>query len=193
VNNKKMASYVEIARQFLANKAQAGASQGDVDVEPAAGCVEALPELVPTNLVNVPETKSSGSGSDSGALSLKGHAIEVWCDHAGGRVFIVADEADALEAMMRFGAHRGEIWIPAEIELVGRIEDQAIRDEVADFKRQIDGWLSPGDSGEAVSPEERKASMLNELFRTQGVTGHPGRITAATVRDGERKAREKDL
>jgi hypothetical protein len=31
-----------------------------------------------------------------------------------------------------------------------------------------------------------KAAMLNELFRQQGVTGQPGRITAETVRHGER-------
>jgi hypothetical protein len=127
------------------------------------------------------------------AHSLKGTAVELWCDHAGGRMFIVADEADAQEAMKRFGTHRGEVWIPAELELVGRIEDQAIRDEIADFKRQIGGRLSRGDAGEAVSAAEQRASMLNELFRTQGVTGQPGRITAATVRDGERKAREKEL
>lgn len=33
-----------------------------------------------------------------------------------------------------------------------------------------------------------KAGELNRLFQEQGVTGQPGRITAATVRDGERKA-----
>jgi hypothetical protein len=30
-----------------------------------------------------------------------------------------------------------------------------------------------------------KASALNQLFKEQGVTGQPGRITAATVRHGE--------
>ena len=33
-----------------------------------------------------------------------------------------------------------------------------------------------------------KAAALNRLFQEQGVTGKPGRITAATVRHGERKA-----
>ena len=33
---------------------------------------------------------------------------------------------------------------------------------------------------------EWKAATLNRLFQDQGVTGQPGRITAATVRHGER-------
>lgn len=33
-----------------------------------------------------------------------------------------------------------------------------------------------------------KAAALNRLFREQGVTGKPGRITATTVRHGERRA-----
>lgn|ERR1035437_6608619 len=32
---------------------------------------------------------------------------------------------------------------------------------------------------------EWKAAALNQLFKEQGVTGQPGRITAATVRHGE--------
>ena len=34
---------------------------------------------------------------------------------------------------------------------------------------------------------EWKAQRLNELFRSQGKTGEPGRINAATIRHGERK------
>jgi hypothetical protein len=171
-----------------------GATPAQVLPEPTP--VELTPTLLPTAVV--PEATPSGSRSEAVELPLKGHAIELWCDHAGGRVFIVADEADAREVIRRFGARRGEVWIPAEIELVGRIEDQAIRDEVADFKRQIDGRLSLGDggeadAGEAVPAAEQKASMLNELFRTRGVTGQPGRIAAATIRHGERKAAEKEL
>jgi hypothetical protein len=36
-----------------------------------------------------------------------------------------------------------------------------------------------------MSWHEWKARMLNRLFLEQGVTGQPGRITAATVRHGE--------
>ncbi|MCC6486391.1 MAG: hypothetical protein IT364_02745 [Candidatus Hydrogenedentes bacterium] len=35
---------------------------------------------------------------------------------------------------------------------------------------------------------EWKAAALNRLFQEQGVIGQPGRITATTVRHGERKA-----
>lgn len=39
-----------------------------------------------------------------------------------------------------------------------------------------------------VSREQWKADILNRLFLVQGRTGQPGRITAATVRHGERRA-----
>jgi hypothetical protein len=45
--------------------------------------------------------------------------------------------------------------------------------------------LSP-DEGKSATWAEWKASMLNKLFLEQGVTGQPGKITAATVRHGER-------
>jgi hypothetical protein len=51
------------------------------------------------------------------ALPLKGQAIELWWDYAGGRAFIVADEEDAQEAIRRSGAHRGEVWIPLKLSL----------------------------------------------------------------------------
>jgi len=37
----------------------------------------------------------------------------------------------------------------------------------------------------AISWPEWKAAALNRLFQEQGVTGQPGRITAATIRHGE--------
>jgi len=37
---------------------------------------------------------------------------------------------------------------------------------------------------------EWKAAALNRLFQEQGVTGQLGRITAATVRHGERRGKE---
>ena len=45
------------------------------------------------------------------------------------------------------------------------------------------GWCSKG-----TPWAEWKAAALNRLFQEQGVTGKPGRITAATIRHGERKA-----
>jgi hypothetical protein len=38
------------------------------------------------------------------------------------------------------------------------------------------------DEPEGIPWAEWKAAALNRLFREQGVTGRPGRITAATVR-----------
>jgi hypothetical protein len=99
----------------------------------------ALDELVGQH----PETTPSGPGPEGAALSLKGQAVELRYDRACGRVFIVADEEDAQETMRRFGARRGEVWTPGEIELVARFEDPAIRDEVAGFKRRMGGCFSP--------------------------------------------------
>jgi hypothetical protein len=45
------------------------------------------------------------------------------------------------------------------------------------------GWRPKG-----IPWAEWKAAALNRLFQEQGATGTPGRITAATVRHGERKA-----
>jgi hypothetical protein len=88
-----------------------------------------------------PRLEAAPVEASSPELSLKGRAVELWRD--GHRFFIVADEEDVQEAMRRFSARRGEVWTPAEIELVGRIVDQHVRDEIAGFKRQFDGSLSP--------------------------------------------------
>lgn len=122
---------------------------------------------------------------------LNGRAVELWCDHAGGLVFIVADEEDAREVVRRFGARRGEVWTPSEIELVARIEDQAIREELAGFKRTLNGSICPEAASEGVSPEELKAAALNRLFLEQGASGQPGKITASTIHHGERSSQEK--
>ena len=95
--------------------------------------------------------------------------MELWRD--GRRFFLVADEQDAKEAMQRFGAHRGEVWTGAELELVASIPDQAMRDELESFKRQLGGCLSPGAAGKCISAAEWQAQMLNRLFKEQGVTG----------------------
>lgn len=55
----------------------------------------------------------------------------------------MADEEDALEAIKRFGARRGEVWTRGELELVARLRDQAIRDEIEALKRKTDGSLCP--------------------------------------------------
>lgn len=72
--------------------------------------------------------------------SLKGTAVEL-C-HRDGRFWIVADEADAAEAMARFGLQRGEIWTGAEIERVAGIRDEAVRLEVMAWKRMFAGTIA---------------------------------------------------
>jgi hypothetical protein len=92
---------------------------------------EALAQLAQSDSAELPPIEQS----------LKGRAVELWRD--GSRFFLVADDEDALEAMKRFGARWGEIWTRRELELVARVQDQAIRNEIEVLKRQTDGSLSP--------------------------------------------------
>ena len=76
------------------------------------------PEMAPTKTSKMPESEPNGvfdvfDGSSPAKspkiegvpdATLKGQAIELWCDRTGGRVFIVADEEDAQEATRRFSA-----------------------------------------------------------------------------------------
>ena len=59
--------------------------------------------------------------------------------------------------------------------------------KIRDRMLQEMGWCSKGSSW-----AEWQAARLNRLFLEQGVIGRPGRITAATVRHGERAALAKD-
>lgn len=53
--------------------------------------------------------------------------------------------------------------------------------EVRDRMLSAMGWAPNG-----ILWAEWKAATLNKLFQDRGVTGKPGRTTAATVRHGER-------
>jgi hypothetical protein len=68
---------------------------------------------------------------------LRGRAVELWCDPAGGRLWIVADEEDA----RRLGERRGEVLTAAELRCVLRIEDRELAAEVLRWKRRFDGRL----------------------------------------------------
>ena len=142
-----MGIYLNMAKEVLASRAAQ-------TQESEAGSV----------LAEAAETEMQSDSAELPPIeqSLKGRAVELWRD--GNRFFLVADEEDAQEAMGRFSAGRGEVWTPGEIELVTRIGDQAIRDEMAAFKRKLDGALSP-------APPVSRA-----------------RTTAATIRHFERKA-----
>jgi hypothetical protein len=46
------------------------------------------------------------------------------------------------------------------------------------------GWTEPSRSWAA-----RKAAAINQVFKQQGATGQPGRITAETVEHGEQRGK----
>ena len=134
-----MTSYVEMARQVLAAMGTTADLRGDG----------------PETAISPAELhQQSGSSERLARPSLKGQAVELWSDLAGGRLYIVADEEDAQEAIKRFGAGRGEVWTPGEIELVAHIQDQAVRQEVAAFKRSLDGCVrAPQVTESALKPK----------------------------------------
>ena len=69
---------------------------------------------------------------------LKDRAIELWSDSAG-RLFLVADEADARQAMERLGARRGEIYTAAEARRIVAVKDPEVVAEIHDWKQRFDG------------------------------------------------------
>ena len=81
-------------------------------------------------------------------------------------------------------------WDKDELELISRIQDDAVREEVIALKNTLAGRLSEaGPAAKFVSAAGYQARMLNKLLEEQGVLGQPGRITAATVLHGERKGK----
>jgi hypothetical protein len=85
---------------------------------------------------------------------------ERWDGLRQARVALAAGDyaaaMDAQEAKRRFGARREEVSTPGEIELAGRFSDQAIRDEVANFKRKMSGNLSLNAASEGMSPTSER-------------------------------------
>ncbi len=73
---------------------------------------------------------------ESGSLEsvLRGLAIELWSDAAGG-LFIVADEDD----VRRLGELRGAVYTAAEIRRVVQIGDPATVLEIHEWKRTFNG------------------------------------------------------
>ena len=62
---------------------------------------------------------------------LKGRAIELWSDAAGGRLWLVADEADAKQ----LGEPRGTVFTASEARRVIEIADPEVVAEIALWKR----------------------------------------------------------
>lgn len=74
-------------------------------------------------------------------FNLCGHAVEF--ERNGARHFLVADEADAQRLIQLAQLPRGEIWTVAEVDLMAAVQDQAARDEIAQWKRTFNAILRP--------------------------------------------------
>lgn len=70
--------------------------------------------------------------------ALGGRTVELWST-AAGRLFLVADESDAVQAVERFGPHRGEIYTMAEARRIVAVKDPAVVAEIRDWKKRFDG------------------------------------------------------
>lgn len=89
-----------------------------------------------------------------GPFTLEGHAVEF--EHHHERCFLVADEADAQRLIALDGVPRGEIWTVAEVHLITAVQDQAARDEIAQWKRTLNGILHSDSFNESHFRKETK-------------------------------------
>ena len=71
---------------------------------------------------------------------LKGQAVELWST-VSGRLFLVADEPDAVLAMARYGATRGEVYTGAEAQKICSIGDPSVVAELHEWKRTFNAVL----------------------------------------------------
>jgi hypothetical protein len=76
-----------------------------------------------------------------GGFVLKSHAVELWTDGMG-RTYLVADEDDRRRLIQQLGAGQGETVTVSELELIARITDPAIRQQVMKWKRSINAKVS---------------------------------------------------
>lgn len=66
-------------------------------------------------------------------VALKGRAIELWSDALGERLWLVADEDDAV----RLGELRGTVYTAAEARRIVEIVDPSVVAEVHRWKREF--------------------------------------------------------
>jgi hypothetical protein len=76
-----------------------------------------------------------------GEPRLKGAAVEIYSQTAGGTAWVVADEEDALQVMEKLSVSSGEIWTPEEVELAAQLNDPVLASELAGWKRRFGGAL----------------------------------------------------
>jgi len=127
-------------------------------------------------------------------MSLEGGAtIGVWSDLDGPevRAALRAFGSDRLPVRyldgagipMRYKLRRAE-GEPVPMNVLNEMERHPADPwKIRDRMLKEMGWCS-----KIMDWAEWKAAALNRLFQEPGTTGKPGRITAATVRHGERKA-----
>lgn len=137
--------------------------------------------------------RASGVLNRSGVriMAIEGGAtIGVWSDLDGPevRAALRAFASDGLPLRyldgagvpMRYKVRRVE-GEPVPMNVLVAMERHAAEPwKVRDRMLNEMGWCAKG-----IPWAEWKAAALNRLFQEQGVTGTPGRITAATVRHGE--------
>lgn len=87
--------------------------------------------------------------------------------------------ADFIAAGARLRLDGNDIVVCAPPDVI----DARMLDSLKEHKAAIRQMI---EEDRGVPPAEYKAAYLNRLFLTQGVTGQKGRITATTVRHGER-------
>jgi hypothetical protein len=68
---------------------------------------------------------------------LKGSAIELWSDALGERLWLVADEADAIQ----LAQPRGRVYTGAEARMMIRVPEPATAAEIHTWKRRFDATL----------------------------------------------------
>jgi len=122
-----------------------------------------------------------------------GATIGVWSDldgpelraalHSMGADHLPIRYLDGAGVPMRYKVRRVE-GEPVPMSVLAAMEQHptepwSVRDRMLDEM----GWRSKG-----IPWAEWKAAGLNRLFQEQCTSGQPGRITAATVRHGERQA-----
>jgi hypothetical protein len=97
---------------------------------------------------------------------------------------LILSYLDGAGVPMRYKVRRVE-GEPVPMNVLAAMEQHpADPCEVRDRMLNETGWCSKG-----TPWAEWKAAALSRLFQVHGATGKPGRITAATVRHGERNTR----
>ncbi|MEO7651400.1 MAG: hypothetical protein ABIZ80_13125 [Bryobacteraceae bacterium] len=69
--------------------------------------------------------------------TIKGHALELWSDALGHRLWLVADEDDASV----LGEPRGQVYTAEEARKVVRISDPSVVAEVCRWKRMFNATV----------------------------------------------------